>query len=400
MASGGSDSLVQAANEYFDTLIKSRFIEMFGTDVNPKYGHIKVGEVVSKKIGRVSKQFSTDSIIQYIDIASIDKDSKRILNTTEYIVSEAPSRAQQCVEEGDILLSNVRPNLKTISIVHLPGSNLVCSTGFSVLRCVSYLPEYLLVAISSDLFTEHLMSKATGSSYPAVTTKDVMNQTIPAAPLELQNQFADFVKQVDKSKLIFQQMVSRFDELVKSRFIEMFTPGKFQQVLLGDVCKTISGGTPSTKVKEYYENGTIPWINSGEVDGNITYSKQKITQLGLENSSAKMIPVDSVMVAMYGATVGEVGILKIHACSNQAICSILPNEHFNPEYLAYCLRMKKPHFLSLSIGGAQPNISQKIIRETLVDLPPIELQNQFADFVKQVDKTKSEILEGVKRLRI
>ena len=195
---------------------KSRFIEMFGTDVNPKYGHIKVGEVVSKKIGRVSKQFSTDSIIQYIDIASIDKDSKRILNTTEYIVSEAPSRAQQCVEEGDILLSNVRPNLKTISIVHLPGSNLVCSTGFSVLRCVSYLPEYLLVAISSDLFTEHLMSKATGSSYPAVTTKDVMNQTIPAAPLELQNQFADFVKQVDKSKFI----ISRMEYLIGFHAIE------------------------------------------------------------------------------------------------------------------------------------------------------------------------------------
>ena len=195
-----SKAICKQIFQSFDNLVKSRFIEMFGTDVNPKYGHIKVGEVVSKKIGRVSKQFSTDSIIQYIDIASIDKDSKRILSTTEYVVSEAPSRAQQCVEEGDILLSNVRPNLRTISIVHLSGSNLVCSTGFSVLRCELYLPEYFLMAISSDSFTEHLMSKATGSSYPAVTTKDVMNQTIPAAPLELQKKFSDFVRQVDKSK--------------------------------------------------------------------------------------------------------------------------------------------------------------------------------------------------------
>ena len=199
-----------------DSLVKSRFIEMFGTDVNPKYGHIKVGEVVSKKIGRVSKQFSTDSIIQYIDIASIDKDSKRILSTTEYVVSEAPSRAQQCVEEGDILLSNVRPNLRTISIVHLSGSNLVCSTGFSVLRCELYLPEYFLMAISSDSFTEHLMSKATGSSYPAVTTKDVMNQTIPAAPLELQKKFSDFVRQVDKSKFEVVQSLLKLKDSMKS----------------------------------------------------------------------------------------------------------------------------------------------------------------------------------------
>ena len=197
-----SKAICKQIFQSFDNLVKSRFIEMFGTDVNPKYGHIKVGEVISKKIRKVSKQFSTDSIIQYIDIASIDKDSKRILSTTEYIVNEAPSRAQQCVEEGDILLSNVRPNLKTISIVHLPGSNLVCSTGFSVLRCELYLPEYFLMAISSDSFTEHLMSKATGSSYPAITTKDVMNQTIPAAPLELQKKFSDFVRQVDKSKFM------------------------------------------------------------------------------------------------------------------------------------------------------------------------------------------------------
>ena len=211
-----SKAICKQIFQSFDNLVKSRFIEMFGTDVNPKYGHIKVGEVVSKKIGRVSKQFSTDSIIQYIDIASIDKDSKRILSTTEYVVSEAPSRAQQCVEEGDILLSNVRPNLRTISIVHLSGSNLVCSTGFSVLRCELYLPEYFLMAISSDSFTEHLMSKATGSSYPAVTTKDVMNQTIPAAPLELQKKFSDFVRQVDKSKFEVVQSLLKLKDSMKS----------------------------------------------------------------------------------------------------------------------------------------------------------------------------------------
>ena len=197
-----SKFIAQQAAEKYDLLVKSRFIEMFGTLANPKYGRAKVSEFVSDHITKVSKKYSPEDTIQYIDISSIDKDSRVIVGMTEYVMGEAPSRAQQCVQKGDILLSNVRPNLKTIAIVASDENNLVCSSGFTVLRCKDSEPEYIITAILNDYFTDNLMKKANGSNYPAVTSKDVLNGLIPAAPKECQSSFAEFVKQVDKSKFI------------------------------------------------------------------------------------------------------------------------------------------------------------------------------------------------------
>ena len=204
------------------TIIKSRFIEMFGTSSNPKYGHVKVAELVSNKIVKVSKQYNSDDIIQYIDISSIAKESKTITGTTEYLVKDAPSRAQQCVQSGDILLSNVRPNLKTMAIVDSDEDNLVCSSGFTVLRCEKSEPEFLITAILDDHYTDELMKKANGSSYPAVTSKDVLNGLIPSAPIELQQSFSSFAKQVDKSKFELQKHFENTKRLQKALVNEAF----------------------------------------------------------------------------------------------------------------------------------------------------------------------------------
>ena len=105
---------------------------------------------------------------------------------------------------------------------------------------------------------------------------------------------------------------------------------------LGEVCETGAGGTPLKSHKDYYEGGTIPWLLSGEVSqGEIYNSKNFITEKGLKNSSAKLFPPNTVLIAMYGATAGQVGILKFEASTNQAVCGILPNEKTIPEYLYY-----------------------------------------------------------------
>ncbi len=210
--------IIQSLNN----MVKSRFIEMFGTIENPKYRTVQISELVSKTIEKVAKTYDSEDFIQYIDISSIIKDSKSVGNMTEYVVKEAPSRAQQCVKKGDILLSNVRPNLKTIAIVDSNENNLVCSSGFSVLRCEKCEPEYLITAITDDMFTDLLMKKATGSSYPAVATKDVLGQEIPYGPEDVQKNFATLVKQVDKSKFEVVQSLLR----LKSKYIRTETPSK------------------------------------------------------------------------------------------------------------------------------------------------------------------------------
>jgi len=146
------------------------------------------------------------------------------------------------------------------------------------------------------------------------------------------------------------------------------------------VCETTSGGTPLKSKSEYYENGTVPWLKSGEVDQGLIYkSEEKITEAGLKNSSAKMFPKDTVLVAMYGATAGKVGLLKFEASTNQAVCGILPNDKFIPEFLYFYLRSQTAKMVGLSGGGAQPNISQNIIRKLKIPVPAKDAQKRIID---------------------
>lgn len=152
----------------------------------------------------------------------------------------------------------------------------------------------------------------------------------------------------------------------------------WQVKILGDVCQTGSGGTPLKSKKEFYENGTIPWLMSGEVSqGEVMHATNFITKKGLENSSARIFPKNTVLVAMYGATAGETGILRFESATNQAVCGILPNDHFVPEFLFYCLLSKKDELVAQAAGNAQPNISQIKIRSTEIPVPPLPEQQRI-----------------------
>ena len=171
---------------------------------------------------------------------------------------------------------------------------------------------------------------------------------------------------------------------------------KYEIVKLGDICSTASGGTPLSSNEEYYSNGNIPWLTSGEVaNGFIEEAKQSITEKGLNNSSAKIFPINTVVVAMYGATAGQVGILKSQMATNQAVCGIFPNEKLVPEYLYYILKSLKKKMIVSCVGGAQPNISQRIIRGLEIPLPPIEIQRQI---VAEIEDIENEIIEYKKQI--
>lgn len=162
---------------------------------------------------------------------------------------------------------------------------------------------------------------------------------------------------------------------------------------LGEVCKTGSGGTPLSSRKEYYEGGTIPWLVSGEVaQGNVHEAKNFITMAGLENSAAKLFPKDTVLVAMYGATAGQVGILRFEAATNQAVCGILPNDKFVPEFIFYFLLAKKDELVAQATGNAQPNISQVKIKNTEIPLPPLAEQQRIVAIL-------DEAFEGIATAR-
>jgi type I restriction enzyme M protein len=161
----------------------------------------------------------------------------------------------------------------------------------------------------------------------------------------------------------------------------------FPLIKIEEVCSTSSGGTPLSGRIEYYEGGTVPWLRSGEVgQGEVFHSELFITEEGLKNSSAKLFAPNTVLAAMYGATAGEVGILRFEAATNQAVCGITPDERLRPDFLYLILKCNKPALIRLAGGGAQPNISQKIIREFQIPLPPLEVQKEIVAEIEGYQK--------------
>ena len=156
-----------------------------------------------------------------------------------------------------------------------------------------------------------------------------------------------------------------------------------------DIARTGSGGTPKSTIKEYYDKGTIPWINSGELSQPfITETSNFITELGFKNSSTKIFPKDdTVLVAMYGATAGKASLLQIDACTNQAICAIIPDKKIvEPLFLKYKLDTMYQYLVGLSTGSARDNLSQIGIGNIEIDIPDLSEQHRIVSVLSALDK--------------
>lgn len=164
---------------------------------------------------------------------------------------------------------------------------------------------------------------------------------------------------------------------------------------IGEIFDTTSGGTPSRKVDSYYR-GNIPWVKSGELNYNIIYdTEEKITEDAIANSSAKLFPKGTLLIALYGATIGKLAILGLDASTNQAICGIYGNNLCELRYVYYFFFLKRQKIIEMSVGGAQPNISQQIIRSIHIPLPPIAEQGRI---VAKIEELFSNLDNGIKNL--
>jgi type I restriction enzyme, S subunit len=193
-------------------------------------------------------------------------------------------------------------------------------------------------------------------------------------------------------------LVEKDSKYKKSRF--GMIPVSWDEKPIGKIAKTSSGGTPKRDNKEFYEGGTINWFKTGELVTKYVYtSEEKITEQALKESSAKLFPKETLLVAMYGATIGKMSILKEDSATNQACCAILPNEKYNTEYLYYQLSFLKNKLINRGAGGAQPNISQDIIQTFPVPLPNKNEQQKIASILSTWDKAielKEKLIEQKK----
>lgn len=144
-----------------------------------------------------------------------------------------------------------------------------------------------------------------------------------------------------------------------------------------------AGTTPSRNIPEYY-NGNIPWLKTGDLnDDYITYIPENISELALTNTSVRINPKGSVLIAMYGATIGKLGILTFPATTNQACCACIPFAGMENRYLFYYLLSQRENFIYRGVGGAQLNISKEKIVSTLIPLPS---QNEQVKILEKIDR--------------
>lgn len=253
-----------------------------------------------------------------------------------------------------------------------------------------------------DLLQVRIKQISQGAAQDNLSMEKLRTIKFDVPPLKTQRKIASILSAYDdliennlkRIKLLEEQAQQTYEEwFVRFKFPSYETaefdeesglPVGWEVTTLGEFAKTSSGGTPSrTKESEYYQDGTIPWVKTGEVKNFMLIdSKEKITELGLKNSSAKLFPKKTVLLAMYGNTIGETTFLTFEASTNQACCGFLvKNETWKSYFLHQFLLNQKEYILNFRMGAAQENISQGIIQGIKFNQPS---KNVLIEFERQI----------------
>lgn len=243
---------------------------------------------------------------------------------------------------------------------------------------------------------------------PGINRNNLKNIVVKIPDLETQKKIASILSNYDDLIQTNQQRIALLEEAAQRLYDEWFVKLRFpnhEQVpvvdgvpegwvlgTVGDFYETSSGGTPSRNNKDYY-NGEIFWVRTQELNGNFIFdTSEKITKDALKNSSAKIFPENTVLVAMYGVTIGELAILGVSASTNQACCAILEKHECSSYIHAYLFFIfNKQGLLNIAQGSAQTNVSQQVIKAFPMIMPPLHLMTSFVNFCKPIFQLKKNL---------
>ena len=251
--------------------------------------------------------------------------------------------------------------------------------------------DYLLHLVRSL----HLGKGFSGSTIPHIYFKDYGKLEVPLPSIDAQRQIVSQFNAIEQQIAQAEAQIEKLDQLVKSRFVEMFgdplqPTDQHGFIPIGNFADVQTGATPLRKEAKYY-GGSIPWVKTGEVARNFVNGiEETITDAAIEETNCKVFPVGTILVAMYGQgdTRGKAAILPFKAASNQACAAIIPSESYDGIFLNAQLQLLYEDMRARSLGGNQKNLSLGIIKAMRVVLPPMAEQKAFSAFVSQVDKPR------------
>ena len=284
----------------------------------------------------------------------------------------------------------------------------IVSPAYPVFKIKDYriLPDYLKYYFKSRSFQKSITAFVQGSTRASMKFGKMKSISIDLPDEDKQNQILNTIGILENIIDKYELEIDHLNNLIKARFVEMFgdldlAPQNKEWTKISDIGEVVSGSTPKTSIKEYW-NGNICWITPAELSnmsGIIYDSKKKITERGKSSCSLRMMPSRTVILSSR-APIGKVALLGKEMCCNQGFKNIICNEKVAPEYLYYLLGYNTIFLNSLGRGATFKEISKKIVGEIKVPLPAKELQNQFAVFTRQVDKSKFAVQKSLEKTQL
>ncbi|MCV3463334.1 restriction endonuclease subunit S [Campylobacter sp. FU_497] len=399
---------------------KDSGIEWLG-EIPEHWEVVKINKIVTFVNGYAFENFDLNPTFEIPVIRIGDIQKEKILYDNCLKTKEKEKLKQFLISNNDILIALSGATTGKIAFCDTDNKAYI-NQRVAIVRSKLKLVKYYFLTRGFSLLIELACN---GSAQPNISTKEIGEFKIPLPPLKEQEQIANFLDEKceqiknfiekkeklisllkeQKQALINETITKGLDKNVnfKDSGIEWLgeIPQHWEVVRLGLILKTGSGTTPDSGNDKYYKEGKIAWINSGDLnDGFLKDSKRKITQDALyDYPTLRIFDKNSLIIAMYGATIGKTAILKINACVNQACCVLEKSLWYNNFYLFFWFNGYKKELISMGSGGGQPNISQDIIKNLKIPLPPLKEQEQIANFLDEkcekidllIEKTEKQI---------
>lgn len=344
--------------------------------------------------------------IRYVDVSAVSRETLSIEPVGITLAKDAPSRARKIVRAGDTIFATIRPTLKRVAKVPLDLDGEIVSTAFCVLRpnMERLDPDYLFFLASSDCFVSSIAEHETGASYPAVRDRDVFDQEVELPELAEQRDIATALDALRRSVLNEITLLGTAQELKQSAMRELFTKGlrgdtqkdtdiglvpkSWAEVSIASLGEIVTGTTPPTKERAYYDGGNIPFISPGDIGHGmpISSTQKYITDSGLEVS--RSLPAGTTCVVCIGSTIGKVGrTTAAVSASNQQINAIIPSMDYDQNYLSHLLTYRSDIVRNAASPSPVPILSkgafEKLILFTSTNL---DEQTQIADILSAIDR--------------
>lgn len=314
---------------------------------------------------------------------------------TDNVYVDIPIKDDLVVQENDILIcvrNGSRNLIGKCALIDKKSTGQTFGAFMSVFR--SIYGRYLLNCFQSSIIKKQL-NEIMGATINQITNKDLKSFYVPLPNNDEEQQaIAEALSDVDSLISSLTKLINK-KKKIKQGVMQILLTGKkrlegfsrdWEKNFLGEIADASSGGTPSRSNPNYY-SGNIPWVTTSELnDKSIHDTNEHITQEAVNSSSAKIFPEYTVLIAMYGATIGKLGILAIPASTNQACCALICNkEILDYRFLFYKLLSMREYIISLGCGAGQPNISQKIIKSLEISIPMLPEQTAIASILSDMD---------------